>query len=213
MPGLIFEIADVRAERYAAVPTLMFRLRVQEPSGAPVHAIMLRAQLRILPRRRPHTPSEQERLLDLFGEPERWSSTLKPLLWTQTSLLVPAFSGSVEVDLPVACTYDFEVTAAKYLQALDAGEVPLLFLFSGTVFLKSESGFSVEQVPWDKEAACRLPVKTWRELMDAYFPGCGWIRLSRESMDALQRFKARRGLMSWDDTIEALINPIEEPVR
>ena len=46
------------------------------------------------------------------------------------SLMVPSFTGSCELDLPVPCTYDFEVAASKYLHALGDGEVPLLLLFS-----------------------------------------------------------------------------------
>jgi hypothetical protein len=127
--------------------------------------------------------------------------------------LVPPFEGSIEIDLPVACSYDFEVASAKYLQSLDDGEIPLLFLFSGTVFAKAENGFRVEQIPWEKEAAFRLPVKVWREVMEAYFPGCTWLRLRRESLDALQRYKAEHALFTWDDVVGALLNSVREPVR
>jgi hypothetical protein len=149
----------------------------------------------------------------LFASPERWSTTVRPLLWTHITALVPAFEGTTEIDLPVACTYDFEVVAAKYLQALDEGEIPLLLLFSGTVFAKAENGFRVEQVPWEKEAATRLPLTIWRDLMDAYFPGYTWLRLRRESLDALQRFKAERALLTWDDVVGALLNSVLEPVK
>jgi len=126
---------------------------------------------------------------------------------------VPAFEESVEIDLPVPCTYDFEVAAVKYLDALEGGEVPLLFLFSGTVFAKAANGFRVEQISWDKEAGYRMPVKVWRDLMDAYFPGCAWIRLRRENLDALQRFRVRNGFLNWDDAIEALIGRGEAAAR
>ena len=114
--------------------------------------------------------------------------------------------------MTVPCTYDLEVASAKYLEALDGDEVALLFLFSGTVFVKTENGFRVEQIPWEKEAAFRLPVETWRDLMESHFPGCGWIRLRRSSLDALRRFKAREALFTWDDVIEALVSREEEPV-
>jgi hypothetical protein len=126
---------------------------------------------------------------------------------------VPAFTGITEIDLPVACTYDLEVAAAKYLQALDNGGVPLLFLFSGTVFAKADNGFHIEQVPWEKESASRLPLTVWRDLMNAYFPGYTWVRLRRESLDALQRFKAERALLTWDDVVGALLNSASEPVK
>src|SRR5262249_8283683 len=157
-----------RPEPHAVVPTLNFRLCVRETSGAPIHSILLRCQMQIEARRRHHNAAEQERLTDVFGEPSRWPDTLRALLWAQMTIVVPAFEGSTEIDLPVPCTYDFEVTAAKYLQSLDDGEVPLLFLFSGTVFAKADNGFRVGQVPWDREASYRMPVKVWRDLMESY---------------------------------------------
>jgi hypothetical protein len=214
MIDLTFAVVDAQPEPNAAIPTLRFRLRIREASGQPVHAILLRCQLQIEPRRRGrHAPGEQELLRDVFGEPARWRDTLKPLLWIQSSIIAPAFEGEVEIDWPVACTYDLEVTAAKYLHALEGGEAPLLFLFSGTVFAKAENGFRVEPIPWEKEAAFRLPVSLWRDLMERYFPGGGWIRLDRRSMDALQRFRASAGLQSWDAAIEALLSGAEAPAR
>jgi hypothetical protein len=202
---LSFVVTGARAEPYAASPTLMLQLRIEEKSGEPVHAVALRCQIQIEPRRRHYSGEEEDRLLELFGEPPRWGETLKTLLWTHASLMVPGFAGSTEVELPVACTYDFEVTAAKYFHALAGGEIPLMLLWSGTVFVRGQTGFSVEPVPWEKEAAFRLPVAVWRELMDRYFPGGAWIRLSRESLDALNRFKVRRALPTWDAALEALL--------
>jgi len=208
--SLSFEVLGARAEPYAAVPTLAFRLRIAEATGERIHTIALRCQIQIESRRRHYAAAEEERLLELFGEPHRWGQTLKTILWTHASLMVPGFEGSTEVDMPVACTYDFEVTAAKYFHGLDDGEIPLLLLFSGTVFQRGESGFSVEPVPWDREASFRLPVRVWRELMDRYFPGCAWIRLRRDTLDALHRFRGRRALPSWDDALEALLQGAEE---
>jgi hypothetical protein len=207
MAELTFTVLGARAEPYAAVPTLSLDLHVEDAGGRPIHAIALRCMVQIEPRRRPYSAAEESRLLELFGEPKRWGETVKPLLWTQASLMVPGFKGAAEIALQVPCTYDFEVTAAKYFQALDEGEIPLLLLFSGTVFERGESGsgFTVQPVPWEKEAAYRLPVRIWREVMDRYFPGTAWIRLRRESFDALHRFKSTRALPTWDDAVEALL--------
>jgi len=210
MIDLGFTLLEARAEPYAAVPTLMLRLRITEGTGERIHAAALRCQIQIEPRQRHYAAAEEERLFELFGEPPRWGETLKTLLWTHASLMVPSFTGSYEADLPVACTYDFEVTAAKYFHALDDGEIPLLLLFSGTVFTRGQAGFSVEPVPWEKEAPFRLPVRVWRELMDHYFPGSAWIRLRRESFDALHQFRGRRALPTWDDAVEVLIAAAEE---
>ena len=212
MPDLNFSIVDARAERHAAQPSLTFRIRIQNASGMAVHAVLLRVQLQIQPRRRAYAAVEQERLADLFGDPARWRETVRPLLWMNTSLVSPPFQIEIELDLTIPCTYDLEVASAKYLEALDGGEVSLLFLFSGTIFVKAENGFRVEQIPWEKEAAFRLPVATWREVMEAYFPDAGWIRLRRSSLDALRRIKAREALFTWDDVIEHLAKAEREPV-
>ena len=205
MTSLAFEVVGARSEPHAAVPTIMMRLRVSEASGAEVHALALRCQIRIEPQRRRYRADEEERLYELFGETPRWGDTLRPFLWAHVSATLPGFSGSTEVDLPLECSYDFEVTAAKYLHALAAGEIPLILLFSGTVFTRGSGGFSAEPIGWDQEAPYRLPVSVWRELMDQYFPNSGWLRLSRDTLDALQRFKAARALPTWDQALEQLL--------
>jgi hypothetical protein len=202
---LAFEVLDVLPQEHAAAPHLLFRLRVTERSGAVVHAVALRTQLRIEPQRRPYDAAEQEGLVDLFGTADRYGSTLKPFLWTHATAMVQGFEGSREFDLPVACTYDFEVSATKYLHALRGGGVPLVLLFSGTIFTRGETGFSVEQLSWSLEARCRLPVSSWRALMDLYFPGSGWIRLERDTIDALARYRSGRGLTSWEKTLATLL--------
>jgi hypothetical protein len=207
---LSFAVTGARVEPYAVVPTLVFRLRIYEGTGTEIHTIALRCQVQIEPRRRHYSGIEQDRLYELFGGPERWGETLRSVLWLHTSLMVPGFGGEVEIDVPVTCTYDFEVTAAKYFQALDDGEIPLLFLFSGTVFVRQAQGFSVEQVSWTHEAAFSLPVRLWRELMDRYFPGSIWIRLQRDSFDALHRFRGRNALPSWEATIARLLREADE---
>jgi hypothetical protein len=212
MGDLSFSVLDARPRPNSAVPTLAFRVRIADSSVAPIHSILLRCQVQIQPRRRPHAPAEQDRLLDMFGTPDRWNETLRPFQWTQTTLIVPAFEGQAEMEMPVPCTYDFDVVAAKYLSALDGGEVPLLLLFSGVVFARHGDGFQVHHIPWDKEAAFRMPVRVWRELMDSYFGESAWIRLRRENMDRLRRFMAERALHSWDDAIDALVREAAEAV-
>ena len=205
MTDLAFTVLDAAPEPYGAAPTLLLRVRATEATGATVHAIALRAQIQIEPQRRKYDGSEHAVLADLFGTPDRWSSTLKPFLWTHASTMVRGFTGDIEFDLPVPCTYDFDVAATKYLHSLGDGEIPLNVLFSGTVFTRGSTGFGVEQVPWHLESAYRMPVRVWRDLMDAYFPGGGWIRVDRETLDALARFKASRGLTSWEQALDELL--------
>ena len=210
MSELSFECLDVQPDRYAVGPTLLFRLRIAETSGVAIHAMTLRCQLRIEPQRRRYDDLETERLVDLFGEGSRWGDTLKPMQLATLSVTVPRFTGAVEVEMPVPCTYDQEIASAKYFQALGEGSVPLLLLFSGTVFEKGSSEFSVQQVPWHKEAEYRLPVSVWKQAMNQHFPGQVWIRMRSETLESLQRFKSRRVLLGWDDTLEALLKEAGE---
>jgi len=207
---LQFGVVGARAERYAAVPTITLGLRVTDPTGGSIDAVALRCQINIEPQRRRYTSEEQERLVELFGHAPRWGDTLKPFLWTHVTTTVPRFTGSVDVELPVVCTYDMEVAAAKYLHGLDDGDIPLALMFSGTVFTAGESGLIATPVPWHADTAWRLPVATWREVMNMYFPGGGWLRLPRETIDALQRFKAARALPTWEQAIETLLKEVDE---
>ncbi len=209
MVELTFDCLDVQPDRFAAVPTLVFKLKISEITGETIHAIALRCQIRIEPYKRRYSPEEEERVSDLFGDRSRWGDTLKPMQFAFAAQMVPGFKGSAEVDLPVPCTYDFEVASAKYFHSLEDGEIPLLLLFSGTVFAKGETGFSIHQVPWHKEANYRLPVRIWKELMDQFFPNSAWIRLRRDTFDALHVFKSRLALPTWDDVLERLLKEAE----
>jgi hypothetical protein len=205
MTTLAFKVVGARAEPHAAVPTIMLRLQVEEADGFSVHALALRCQIRIEPQRRKYSAEEEERLYELFGETPQWGDSLRPFLWTHVSSTVGKFNGTTEFDLPVECTYDFEVAGAKYLHALADGDVPLILLFSGTVYTRGETGFSAQPLSWASEASYKMPVAVWRTTMDQYFPNSGWIRVQRETLDSLQRFRATRGLPTWDQAIEKLV--------
>jgi hypothetical protein len=205
MPELAFDCIDVRADPFAAGPTLVFTLRISETSGERVHAIALRVQLRIEPQKRRYTATESRQLNDLFGDTSRWADTLKPLQFANGTAMVPSFTGGVEVDLPVPCTYDLEIAATSYFHALQQGDIPFLLLFSGTIFTRGETGFSVAQVPWHKEASYRLPVTEWRAMMDAFYPNSGWLRLRLDTLEALGAFKNSRALPTWEMAVTTLL--------
>jgi hypothetical protein len=214
MAELTFTVDDIVPEPYAAAPTLLAKLRVEETTGERVHALALRAQIRIEPQRRRYDDTEERALLDLFGDRTRFAQTLKPFAWLHASTVAQGFTGSTEIDLPLPCTYDFDVSGTTYLHALRDGEIPLLVLFSGTVFTRGTTGFSVSAVPWDCEARYRLPVGVWRELMESHFPGTEWIRMPRDTVDALAHFRHVRGLTSWDAAVTALLadaSAVERP--
>jgi Family of unknown function (DUF6084) len=217
MLDLKFEITGAGPERVAAAPLMVFKVRVTEAAApdtpaTPIHAIALRSQLQIEPARRRYTPQEQARLLDLFGTPERWGQTVRPMLWTHASTVVRPFTGVTEVDLPVPCTSDFCLAATKYFDALESGEIPLCFLFSGTIFYEGDSGaLQVAQVPWNNEAYYRLPAKSWKDLMEIYYPNVACLTLRKDVFDLLNRYRTQRGLPTWEHALEALLADEKEP--
>jgi hypothetical protein len=179
-----------------------------------IHTVALRAQIQIEAARRRYSPSEQEKLLDLFGEPDRWSRTLRSMLWTHASVVIPAFTGSTTVDLQVPCTFDFNVAATKYFHGVSDGEIPLSLLFSGTLFYAGPQGaLQVAPIPWDKEARYRLPVQVWREMMDEYYPNSAWLSLRRDVFERVYEYKVRHGIQGWEEAFTSLLSAAEgEPV-
>ena len=210
MTELVFDCVGAHAEPYAVAPSMSLTLRIAETTGIKVDAIALRCQIRIEPTRRRYSDAEAERLNDLFGDTQRWADTLKPLQFTTVSMMVPGFTGSTELDLPVMLSYDLEIGSTRYFAGLEDGEVPLLLLFSGTVFSAPGGRLQVQQVPWSKEASYRLPVSIWREAIEAHFPNSAWIRMSLQTLDALQQFKTRQALPTWDATITALLKQADD---
>ena len=214
MADLDFGVEGAEVLEFAAVPSLLFKLRIENLEEEPIRSVALSTQIRIAATQRHYDAAEQERLLEVFGEAHRWGNTLQSLLWTHTTLQVPPFSGSTVVDMPVACTYDFEVVGAKYFHALEDGEVPLEFLFSGTFFYAGEGGgLQVARISWEKEAEFRLPVRLWKETMEHYFPNSAWLRLRKDAFDRLYNYKARRGLPTWEAAVEALLQASEQEVE
>jgi hypothetical protein len=218
MPDLDFRVEGAEPERFSAAPLLLFKLRVSEAIAAgatptPIHAVVLRCQIRIEPARRRYADSEKARLFDLFGTPDRWGQTLRPMLWTHVGAVVPAMAGSCLVDLPAPCSFDFELAATKYFDALGGGEIPLCFLFSGTIFYEADGGaWQVAPISWEKEADFRLPAATWRSLMALHHPDGAPLILRKDVFDRLARYRSRRGLVTWEQAIERLLAEVEEPV-
>lgn len=212
VPDLSFQIEGVEASPFAASPLLNFKLRISNANAEEaIQTVALRCQVQIEATRRHYSSEEQERLRDLFGEPERWGQTLRTMLWTHTSLIVTPFTASTSVDLPVPCSFDFNVAAVKYFAGLENGEVPLCLQFSGTVFYTSLSGqLQAAQIPWNKEAKYRLPVALWREMMEIYYPNSAWLCLRRDVFDRLHRYKMSHGLPTWEQVIERLLPRNEE---
>lgn len=210
MSHYVFSILDVFAEPYAAAPQLTARLRIEESTGTVVHAIALRCQVRIDPQRRGYADDEASDLRSLFGSRERWSDTLRPFLWMQCSTTVQGFTGVTEVDLPMPATYDFDVVGSRYLHALEDGEAPLSFMFSGVVFTRGANGFGVEQVPWDCDTSYKMPIAVWKQMMEVYYPGSGWMRVDHDVVSAVADYRAEHGFTTWDETLTHLLDARKE---
>jgi len=208
---LTFTVLNVAPEPYTVTPTLTTLLSVAATGDDPVHAIALRCQVRIEPLRRGYTDEEAAGLLDLFGPRERWASSQHTFLWQHCAATVPGFTGTTHIELPLAATYDFEVTGTKYLHALHDGEIPLQFLFSGTIFLSAGHRLSVQQVSWECEARYRMPVSVWRDLISQHYPDAGWVRLKHDTVAALAGYKSARGLIDLDHAVTELLAEVREP--
>jgi hypothetical protein len=207
MIDLDFAVQGARVEPYSTAPLLVFQLKAVNRSPAvQVQNLMLNCQIRIEPMRRRYGQADHDRLKDLFGEPERWGQTLQGFLWTHASAATAQFDSECDIDLPVGCSFDFNVAATKYFYGLEDGEAPLLLLFSGSVFYRDGDGpLQVCQIPWSKEAAYRLPVKTWQSMMDCYYPNSAWLRLGRDVMDQLYRYKRQNGLPTFELALQSLL--------
>jgi Family of unknown function (DUF6084) len=206
IPELAFTVTGAERLEHAAVPTLELLLRVEEHDGRAIRSILLDVQIQIAARRRAYGPAEQERLFELFGPPAGWGGALRTVPWLRTTLVVPPFTGAAEVRVPLPCSYDLEVAAARYFDSLHGGEVPLELLFSGSVFYAGANGMlQTTRLPWTQEAEFRLPVALWKETMERYFRGTAWVRLGKPAFDRLAAYKARRALGSWDEALDELL--------
>jgi hypothetical protein len=214
MPDLNFVVESAESVPFAAAPTISLKLRVTNAQPEEyIHTIALRAQIQIEATRRRYSDEEKAKLLDLFGEPDRWSRTLRAMLWTHASVVIPAFAGSTIADLQIPCTFDFNVAATKYFHGVADGEIPLNLLFSGTVFYALPDGtLQVRPIPWNKEARFRLPVQVWRQMMDEYYPNSAWLSLHRDVFERLYEFKVRNGIPSWEEALDRLLAGAEETV-
>ena len=215
MPDLSITVEKAAAVPFAVSPTLGFELRVANanPDEA-IHTVVLRSQIQVEVARRRYSAADQKRLSDLFGEPERWGQTLRSMLWTHASAVVPSFQGSTVVQLQVPCTFDFNIAATKYFDGLTDGEIPLCMMFSGTVFYADREGtVQVAPIPWDKEARFRLPLQVWKEMMDLYYPNSAWLCLRKDVFEQMQDYKMKHGIPTWEETIERILAPSEEIIR
>ncbi len=212
MFDLGFTVMEAKSVPHAATAMLAFTLRLTAKSkdALEIQNVLLRCQIRIEPSRRGYGDGERAGLLDLFGTPSEWGRSLQPMLWTHATTTVPSFAGSTDFELPVPCSYDFNLAATKYFDGLESGEVPLCFLFSGTIFYLAQSGrLQVAQVPWDREATFRLPVSVWKNMMEHYHPNSAWLELRKDVFDRLRQVARERGLTGPAQAVATLLEATE----
>jgi len=206
-PGPVFAVLHGAHVPHAAAPTMTFTLGVSEPEQREVYTIALTVQIHIDPALRPYSAEERARLVEMFGEAGRWAATTHSFLWARTDVLVPSFRGAATFEVPVPCTYDLEVAASKYMDALEDGSVPLSFHFSGTVFYRGDDGrLQLTQIPWSASERWRMPVGAWRAMIAHHYPHGGWVSVHADTLARLQRVKASRGLPTFDACIDDLID-------
>jgi len=212
MPDLDFSVVSAEAVTFAAAPLLSFKLSVHNRNTEErIQSVALRCQIQIETTKRRYTTAEQAKMFELFGEPERWGRTLTSMLWTHTSTTVPPFEGETVVDLPVPCTFDFNVAATKYFAGLDNGVVPLNLMFSGTIFFDGPAGLLVEQISWDKEARFSLPVRVWHEMMNHYYPNTAWLCLRRDVFEQLRQYKMANAIPTWEQVFDNIVPVAAKP--
>lgn len=207
IPEPEFEIATAAHLAFAAGPTMVFQALANEPGGHEIQSLALSVQVMIEPAKRGYDPDTRGRLGELFGPPARWAASTQGLQWAHVSVVVPAFRESATFAIEVPCTYDLEVATVKYFYALEGGEVPLAFHFSGQVFYRGPEGrLQVTFVPWSRSAHFRMPVEAWKAMIAEHYPGVGWARLSDDTLRALNERRAARGLPTFDAAVRELLD-------
>lgn len=207
IPRLSFAVSSVTPLAHAAVPTLVFRLVVARAGGGPVRSVLLSTAIRIDVARAGYEDADVHALAELFGQPEQWATSLRPLAWTRLTTLVPSFDSHTSIDLEVPCTGDGQRALHTYFRAMRDADVPVELLLSGTVFHTTADGrLATAQLPWDTETACRVPATLWRELTARYFGPGSWLWLSDRTADRLGARGAAHGLVDADSTVAALLD-------
>jgi hypothetical protein len=212
-PEIEFAVEEATIALDAAIPTIAFRVRVETADDCDIRAMLLAAQIRLVGPRRGEAMAMRARLRAVCGDVPPWLSREAPqtLLWTNAVAAVPFFQRSAAIEFAAGCTYDFEVAAAKYFDALAGGHVPLEFLFSGTVLWADAAGtLDTSVLPYDRSASFELPLAVWRQTMERHYPGTAWLRLQRDVYDRLFAFKWSNAQPRWDDAIATLLRTAKQ---
>ena len=174
-------VVDVVPEPYAAAPHLLARIRVEETTGERVHALALRAQIRIEPQRRRYDDTEERALLDLFGDRSRFAETLRPFAWLHASTVAQGFTG-IDRDRAAAAVHVRLRGLGHHLPA--RAPATARSRCSSCSAAPSSPGAR----PGSPSPRCRGTARrgtgcrsrVWRDLMETWFPGTEWVRMRRD---------------------------------
>lgn len=167
MPELQFKVERANALAICGKAAVSLALRISNGEQEQVHSIALTVQLQIEPARRRYSDAEKRALTDLFGEPARWGTTVRPLFWTTINAAVPGFAGTTCFDLRIPYDFASDIAAAKYFRAIEQGDVPITLLFSGRLHYLSAGSLLMAPISWSQEATCRIPEQVWKQAIVA----------------------------------------------
>ena len=140
--------------------------------------------------------------------PADWGTTLRTLLWTRTTLVVPPFTRRHARRPAVPCTYDLEVVGVALLRRArgrrGAARVPV----QRQRLLRGRGRAAADGADRRGSArprtGCRCAV--WRETMERYFRGTAWVRLRKDALRPARRVQgARTRCRRWEDALDALL--------
>jgi Family of unknown function (DUF6084) len=168
VPDLRFQVESAAAVDTSAGPALALRLLIANAcKGEQVHSIALTVQLQIEPARRRYTEEEKRALANLFGEPARWSTTVRPLFWSTINAPIPGFTTATQFDLQIPPP-ESGIASDKYLRATAEGDIPVVLLFSGRVLYLDNSFLQMAPIPWSQEASYRIPAPLCHRLLSQH---------------------------------------------
>ena len=105
------------------------------------------------------------------------------------------------------CTYDLELSAAKYFYSLPDGEIPLTFHFSGTILHSEDGKVQIAMVPWSCSARYKLPVDGLEADDGALLPGRRLgAAADRRRSTGCRSARPRRGCRRFDACVAELLD-------
>jgi hypothetical protein len=201
MRSLTFTLTGARALDNSVAPAIALELAI---TGDPVSSAMINCQIAFEPAARVYAADERERLGELFGT----GAPPRSLVWTQTSIVAPAFDSETHVEIIVPCPFDFSEAVAKYVGGVREGVLPIVVQLSGSVFYDEAGRLRISPIPRDRETRYRIPLAVWAAAIDRHYPDRMPIALARGTVDRLHRYRRTHGLATLEQAIDALLSKI-----